>query len=294
MIYDRDYMREPAYRTRLSLTIWLVIVNAAAFVLQELAYRAAPRFPTDAIFALSVDGLTRGFLWQFLTFQFMHGGLLHLLLNCWVIYMFGRDVEATLGRWGFLLLYFGSGVIGGLFQMFAAVLLPAQFGGAVVGASAGAFGLVAAFAMMYPNRPLTLLLFFVLPITMLAKYLLLISGLLALFGVLFPGDSVAHAAHLGGMISGIAFIRWITRRARRHRASPSARQAQPLLVATHSRAAAAGRPRQPAAADDLPPDEFISREVDPILDKISAHGLHSLTERERRILQAAREKMGQR
>jgi membrane associated rhomboid family serine protease len=276
------------------LTIWLVIVSAVAFVLQELAYRAAPRFPTDGLFALSVEGLTRGYLWQFLTFQFMHGGLLHLLLNCWVIYMFGRDVEAALGRLGFLLLYFGSGVIGGLFQMLAAVLFPAQFGGAVVGASAGAFGLVAAFAVMYPERPLTLLLFFVLPITLRAKYLLLISGLLALFGVLFPGDSVAHAAHLGGMITGIAFIRWLTRRVEPRVASSAARRTRPMLVATHSREAASGQLRRPAAADDLPPDEFISREVDPILDKISAHGLHSLTERERKILEAARQKMGQR
>jgi hypothetical protein len=153
---------------------------------------------------------------------------------------------------------------------------------------------VAAFAVMYPERPLTLLLFFVLPITLRAKYLLLISGLLALFGVLFPGDSVAHAAHLGGMITGIAFIRWLTRRVEPRVASSAARRTHPMLVATHSREAASGQLRRPAAADDLPPDEFISREVDPILDKISAHGLHSLTERERKILEAARQKMGQR
>jgi membrane associated rhomboid family serine protease len=124
----------------------------------------------------------------------MHGGIWHLLLNCFAIYMFGRAVEEALGRRGFLILYFASGVVGGLFQVLAALLVPSQFSGAVVGASAGAFGLTAAFAVLYPNRPLMLLLFFVLPVTMRAKYLLLISGLLAVFGLVFRSDNVAHAA----------------------------------------------------------------------------------------------------
>jgi membrane associated rhomboid family serine protease len=266
-------------------------VNAAAFVLQELAYRVLPRFPTNEIFALSVPGLKSGFLWQFLTFQFMHGGLWHLLLNCWVIYMFGRDMETTLGGRNLLLLYFGSGVIGGVFQMLAAGLFPAQFGGAVVGASAGAFGLVAAFAVLYPQRPLTLLLFFVLPITLRARYLLLISGLLALFGILFPRDAVAHAAHLGGMFAGMAFIRRMSRRAVAPNLAPPVPRRRPLLVATRRRQGSE-EPTRPVTTNDLPADEFIRRKVDPILDKISTHGLHSLTEGERQILEIARKKMG--
>ncbi len=79
-------------------------------------------FPTNGYFALSVEGLRHGFVWQLLTYQFMHGGLLHLLLNCWAIYVFGREVEETLGRNSFLTLYFTSGVIGGLFQALAGVL----------------------------------------------------------------------------------------------------------------------------------------------------------------------------
>jgi membrane associated rhomboid family serine protease len=283
--------REAIFRGRLSWTLGLVLVNAAAFVLQELAYRVLPRFPTNEIFALSVQGLKSGFLWQLLTFQFMHGGLWHLLLNCWVIYMFGRDMETTLGGRNLLLLYFGSGVIGGVFQMLAAGLFPTQFGGAVVGASAGAFGLVAAFAMLYPQRPLTLLLFFVLPITLRARYLLLISGLLALFGILFPRDAVAHAAHLGGMFAGMAFIRRMSRRAVAPNLAPPVPRRRPLLVATRRRQGSE-EPTRPVTTNDLPADEFIRRKVDPILDKISTHGLHSLTEGERQILEIARKKMG--
>ena len=294
MLEDREYMREPAYREQWSLTIWLVVVNTVAFVLQNLAYLAAPRFPTDACFALSLVGLERHFYWQLLTFQFMHGGIWHLLLNCFAIYMFGRAVEETLGRRRFLILYFASGVIGGLFQVLAALLAPNQFSGAVVGASAGAFGLTAAFAMLYPNRPLTLLLFFVLPITMRSKYLLLISGLLAIFGLVFRFDNVAHAAHLGGMLTGIVLVRWESHWQWPRLQQPFRRRARPALVTTHGHKTSPWRPPRVEAGENLSPDEFLSREVDPILDKISAQGIHSLTERERRILEGARKKMERR
>jgi hypothetical protein len=67
-----------------------------------------------------------------------------------------------------------------------------------------------------------------------------------------------------------------------------------VLVATHTQKASPWRPAKTEPGDDLPPEEFISREVDPILDKISQHGIHSLTERERQILEAARKKMERR
>jgi len=297
MLGDRAYMREPAYRGRWSLTIWLVIVNVAAFVVQNVAYLVFPATSSfvpsavDRIFALSVGGLKSGFVWQLLTFQFMHGGLLHLALNCFVIYMFGREVEEALGKRSFLTLYFGSGVIGGLFQVIGALLWDTRFGGAVVGASAGAFGLVAAYATLFPERPLTLLLFFVLPVTMRARYLLLISGLMAVLGIFFGGDNVAHAAHLGGMLTGIALVRWAGEWHWPRFRQPFRRQSPRVLVTAHPHKTSPWRPTKPGPAEDLPAAEFISQEVDPILDKISQHGIHSLTDRERKILEAARKKM---
>jgi membrane associated rhomboid family serine protease len=216
-------MREPALWRPWPLTIWLVIANAAAFVLQMLAddvFPPASRFsvsPVDQFFALSLGGLQRGFIWQLVTFQFMHGGWLHLFLNCWAIYVFGRVVEAALGRRVFLLLYLGSGVLGGLLQMLGAWAVPKQFGGEVVGASAGAFGLVATFAVLHPEHPLTVLLFFLIPIRLRAKSLLFVCGVLAALGLVSPGlanlmfmGNVAHAAHLAGMLTGIAGVRWVT------------------------------------------------------------------------------------
>jgi membrane associated rhomboid family serine protease len=284
-------MRRPSFGSRWSATLVLLVVNVVAFVLQNvLDYYS--RFPTYAWFALSVAGLRHGFVWQLLSYQFMHGGWLHLLLNCWAIYVFGREVEATLGRNRFLALYFTSGVIGGLCQALAGVLFGGRFAAPVVGASAGAFGLVAAFAALYPERPLMLLLFFIIPVNMRAKWLLLFSVLLTLFGIVFPSDNIAHAAHLGGILCGLFFVRyaihwhWHWPRLRRARSQPL----RPLVKTPH-RAAALWGQRNARADEDLPPEEFLSKAVDPILDKISAHGIQSLTERERRILETAREKI---
>jgi len=284
-------MRRPAFSISWSATVVLLVVNVVAFLLQNILDRFS-NFPTNAWFALSLDGLRHGFVWQLLSYQFMHGGLWHLLLNCWAIYVFGREVEDTLGRKSFLTLYFTSGVVGGLFQALAGLLLGRHFAVPVVGASAGAFGLVAAFASLYPERPLMLLLFFIIPVNMRAKFLLLFSAVLAVFGIVFPMDNIAHAAHLGGMLTGIVFVRYASHW---HWRWPrlSQTRSQPLrpLVTTPRREATGWGQGNMRDEVDLPADEFLSQAVDPILDKISAYGIQSLTDRERKILETAREKM---
>lgn len=209
MLENRDYMRRTPDGFRWSATVVLLIVNAGAFILQ---LTVLPHVIHESYLALSLEGLRRGYVWQLLTFQFLHAGWLHLILNCWALYMFGRDVEWTLGKARFITLYFSSGVVGGLFQEFVALIWPHYFGSAVVGASAGIFGVVSAFAMLFPERPLMLLILFVIPLKMRAKYLLLINLLLTALGLSFPksffGGNVAHAAHLGGILTGLAFIRW--------------------------------------------------------------------------------------
>jgi membrane associated rhomboid family serine protease len=300
MLEDRHYMRRPGFGWSWSATTVLLAINAGVFVVQSII-EAFSSFPTNRWFALSLWGLEHGYLWQLLTYQFMHGGLLHLLLNCWAIFVFGREVENTLGRNSFLALYISSGVIGGLFQALGGVLFRGTFAAVpVVGASACAFGLVAAFATLYPEQPLMMLVYLIIPVRMRAKFLLLISGLLALAGLAFPGllgflglgRNIAHAAHLGGMVTGILFVRYaIHWRWRWPRFRHSRTQTLRPLVHARSRTQKLWSQMQGGREADLPPDQFVSKEVDPILDKISAHGIQSLTERERRILETAREKM---
>jgi hypothetical protein len=152
--------------------------------------------------------------------------------------------------------------------------------------------LLAAFAVLYPERPLMLLLFFIIPVSMRAKFLLFFGGLVTLFGLIFPTGNIAHAAHLGGMLTGIVFVRYAIYW---HWHWPRLRHTRPQvlrpLVKAPLRSSAKWSQSQARVDEDLPPEEFLSKAVDPILDKISAHGIQSLTERERKILETAREKM---
>lgn len=297
MLSDRDYMREPSYRPSWSITGILLAVNTVCFILQSVLefYQI---FPVEYYFALSLEGLRHGWIFQLITFQFLHGGLWHLLGNLLAIYFFGRAMEETLGRNGLLKLYLASGVFGGVFQILLGLLFPHYFGAGVLGASAGAFGLIAAFATRSPHQPITLLVFFIFPVTFPAKMLLWIELALSVFGILVPSGNLAHGAHLGGMLVGIGYIKWLSRSHtslilwRPFRRQPQRRE----LISTPPTAKRAPwkRAAKVEEEEDLPPAEFISKEVDPILDKISAHGIHSLTDRERQILEAARKKMSKR
>lgn len=305
MLEDRDYMRQAPGGLRLSATVALIVSLVVAYLLQ---ITVVPWSFTRDFLALDLDGFAHGRVWELVTFQFLHVGWLHLLGNCLVIYFFGRELEWILGKSRFLALYFLCGIVGGLVQMLGAWIWPSHFGGAVMGASAGGFGLVAAFAALDPQRQLTMLLYFIIPVRMRARTLIFLELGLTLAGILFPGSlfggRVAHAAHLGGILVGIAWIRlgwhrdyirlpWEGLLDRWNDWNPlRSRRRKKALV----KAASAGLGPWPAAESgtDLPSEEFISREVDPILDKISAHGIQSLTERERKILEAARNRMAKR
>jgi len=215
MIEDSDNLRQSPMRMQWSPTIVLLVINATVWVCQFLAYRAGKTDFFDDYLALSLDGLKSGRVWQLLTFQFLHAvpQPWHLLLNSWAIFLFGRVVERALGKWRMLRLYFLSGVMGGIVQMACTWIMPVHFGDApIVGASAGAFGLVAAFAVLLPNQRLILLLFFVIPIAMKAKTLLWFSVAMAVFGMIVPYGNIGHAAHLGGILTGFLFARQVMRR----------------------------------------------------------------------------------
>jgi len=284
----------------MSLTVILMIVLVVVFALQSIDNAYFKNFFTSTL-ALTPACFRNGWVWQLLTFQFLHGGLLHILFNLLVLWWVGRFCESVLGKSRFLLAYFGSGVIGGILQGLL-MLASYKYGLFTVGASAGIAGLVAIYCMLRPHD--TIVLFFILPVR--AMVLLYGSLAIALFFTLVPstlGGFGAHAAHLGGLLAGIAWVKlgwhhdyirlpwekwldaWRERRARR-----PVRLPQGLGNAT---AAAAARSRK-ENAEKSGPTEFISKEVDPILDKIAAKGIHSLTDEEKRILASARSRMERR
>jgi membrane associated rhomboid family serine protease len=170
-------------------------------------------------FALSLEGLQHGAYWKLLTFQFLHGGWLHLFLNCWSIYIFGSALEMALGWARYTRLYLLGGVAGGALQMLAALLSDARFGGSVVGASAGVFALIAGFTYIFPDARMTMLMFFVIPVRMTANRMLTVATLITVLGILWPnwllGRHVAHMAHLGGLVAGLIIVRVFMREFRR-------------------------------------------------------------------------------
>jgi hypothetical protein len=167
-------------------------------------------------------------------------------------------------------------------------LLP-SFNGAVVGASAGASGLVAAFAILHWTERFSLLIYFI-PVTMTGKTLLAVSLALAFLGILTPNSGIANAAHLGGILTGGFYVRLFIQGQWPGWKFP-ARRAAPRELAVKRAGKSAFWHSVADKPDDESTTEFLKNEVDPILEKISAHGIHSLTAREREILEKARKKM---
>ncbi len=288
-------MREGPGSGPRSMTVTLMIVLVAVFAVQNID-AVYLRTPAQGWLALTSEGLRKGFIWQLLTFQFLHGGLFHLAGNLLMLWFIGRFVEHVLGARRFLFAYLGCGVVGGLLQGLLMLLFPAHFGAVLVGASAGTSGLFAIFARLEGES--TIRLNFIIPIR--ARTLLMISLGIALFFTLVPArDGIAHAAHLGGLLAGIGFVQlkwhhtyvplpwvewWQNRRLRIRIARPP----EPVVPRPASRFRA-----EPAPSVATPKD-FMASEVDPILDKISAHGIHSLTAEERAILEKAQKQMAKR
>jgi membrane associated rhomboid family serine protease len=190
---------------------WLVIlINVVVFIVQNVFdYQGMVSIYTH--FGLSLEGLKHGWIWQLITFQFLHaplsnGGIFHLLGNVFTIYVFGHVIEEVAGRANLLKLYLLSGVLGGILQLAGGLVWPAHFGHAVVGASAGAFGLVAAFGALFPHRPLW---FFFLPVAIKPRALFGLVVAVSLLGMVWQGRTVgvAHGAHLGGLLTGWFFVR---------------------------------------------------------------------------------------
>ena len=141
--------------------------------------------------------------WQIGTYAFLHGSFEHLFFNMLGLWMFGAELEQLWGRQRYLQFYFASVIAAALCQLLVNALLGST--APTVGASGGLFGLLLAFALIFPNR--TILLFFVIP--MKAKYLVLLYGLIELYaGVYTRSSGVAHFAHLGGMLGGLLTIRY--------------------------------------------------------------------------------------
>ena len=209
-------------------------------------------------------------IWRLVTYMFLHGGLWHIVFNMYALWMFGTEIERMWGSRVFLQYYFVTGIGAGIFYTLvnAGSMIP------TLGASGAIYGILVAYAVLFPNRQLMLLF---PPIPMRAKTMISIFIGIELFnGIFQSNDGVAHFAHLGGALVGYLFMKnykiwedienkfnaWNRRRRTKNYWEKQRRY------------------------------EETRKRVDAILDKANRVGFDHLTQEEKEFLKKAGESMG--
>jgi membrane associated rhomboid family serine protease len=174
----------------------LIAANTAVWIIQVLTGDWCARE-----FGLIPALVQQGEVWRLFTYQFLHGSTFHLAINMFALWMFGSELAPRWGARFFLRYYFVCAVGGGI--LFTLVRLGTWVPS--VGASGAIYGILMAYAMWFPNRQVYL--YFVLPIRV--RYLIVFLILLETSqAISSTGTGIAHAAHLGGMGFGYAYLRW--------------------------------------------------------------------------------------
>ena len=181
-----------------------IVIFVAQFVFPVLTelFGLHPGWVLPGVLSQSPDHSL--WLWQTATYMFLHGGIFHILFNMLALWMFGTELERIWGTRYFLKFYFvtgiGAGALTVLFSQlpFARGLQHAN----IIGASGAIYGLLLAYAMYFPERPILLIVF---PVP--AKIAVTILGAIALFSSLSDAGGVANATHLGGLLVGYLFLK---------------------------------------------------------------------------------------
>lgn len=274
-----------------TLTPWvkrLLIVNTALYVAVLLGRFFLPGNLVAEWFAFQpANFLAKP--WTVLTYAFFHAGVMHLLWNMLTLFFFGPPLEERWGGRGFIKFYLVAAAGGALFSVLFAFLDPASY---IVGASGATLGLMMAFALIWPDMEVHILGIFPVKMKWLVTGLVFINLAMALEG---SGGQTAVLAHLGGMAAAFLYLKspWAPSAWGDVPSAPRKRQQKRGMalvpwggkkpVVTASPAGTATQTR-PAPVRSAKAERELLDDVDRILDKISAQGLGSLTEEERKRL----------
>ena len=179
----------------------IVAANVAVFVVWY--FQRAVEVPLW----MNPQDVVHGQVWRLATYMFVHGGFFHILFNMLALWMFGVELERTWGSRYFLKYYFVCGVGAALTTVLLS-FLPGIFGqqlylSRTVGASGAVMGVLLAYALYFPNRPIYM--YFVFPIP--AKYFVAIIGAISLLSSMGGGGGIAHTTHLGGLVAGYLYLK---------------------------------------------------------------------------------------
>jgi membrane associated rhomboid family serine protease len=275
----------------------LLIINVAVFVM--MMFFGAFHFGNVSLNVILTQffglmPLGYGFYpWQLITYQFLHADFWHLLFNMMFgLWMFGIEVEHVWGSKKFLIYYLFCGVAAGLAQLFLSPIFEPVLG-PTIGASGAIYGVLIAFAVMFPNR--YVFLYFLIPIKV--KYFVI--GLIVL-GVMSVGgpSNIANLAHLGGALAGYLYIlydRWRSVRGGTGRSfqsqTSSSSWSHPSSTSGDVVDAKVYDISEAKSFEPKEKQDDMQKRIDEILDKISRNGYQSLTEEEKKILFEASKKM---
>ncbi len=297
-IGDRAYMRNRGpYREPLSATAWTVVLLVAIFILQFVVKST----PLPDLLGWAVLSENSPHVWSWLSYALIHGGapkvapldsaFFHLLGNCLVLWWTGSIVENTYGRKAFFATLI-AGILSGATLWYLSGV-GHHSNGQIVGISAGVYALMIVALYDKLEHQVTLLLFFFLPVTLKVRWLLILTSLFTLAGWLFSElptrqgwsfwkdewqSSIAHSAHLGGLILG--FVAW--HYLNRTNLGPSYAQVQ--MPSTEAPGPSLETPAEENTPGSLTQTQARA-ELDGLLDKISAGGFGSLTPAEKRRLE---------
>ena len=206
MPYNRRFSSNPVldFLTG-SVVNQIIVINVIIYVIQVILARSS----FIELFGLRpYVVLSRGYVWQLVTYMFLHGSPWHLLLNMFIIWMFGTPLEGVWGSNRFLNYYVVCGLGGALLSFLF------SFNTTVIGASAAGYGILLAYAILFPYSEIYVWGLFPVSARTLVIFMIVIEFVSGITG----GDGVAHFAHLGGMGAGFIYLksdRWVRRLFRR-------------------------------------------------------------------------------
>lgn len=307
MLSDRPYLRDDYEREKTSVLTWLISAIIAGFVIQLVigSNLIGGGSRVGEFMGLTPQSLANGWVWTLFSHAFLHSTtfIVHVVFNVFALYFLGRELLPMLGASRFVGVFFAATVIGGL--AWSAVHWASGSGEMLVGATPAIYALFIIYTCFFPDQQITFLLFFVFPVTLKPKqmaYALVGLSVASLFVYEIPGLSlplgmvIASSAHLGGMLTGFLYYRFIhdsrwgfgspdrpemelPRWLKRAKKSPVAKSAYQVNV-------------EPAAP--VRDKEHIRAEVDRILDKINSEGFNALTADEKRVLDDAKDLLSRR
>ena len=181
----------------------LIFVNIGAFLLSLIVPDIVIRLGVvpKAVFEQLA-------IWQLVTYMFLHGDVFHILFNMLLLWMFGTELERTWGTRFFTKYYFVTGIGAAVTSLLWSISpLPyaeSMYYSVMIGASGAVYGVLLAYALYFPHRPIYM--YFVFPVP--AKYFVMIMGAIAFLSSVGSGGSgVAHTAHLGGLVVGYLYLK---------------------------------------------------------------------------------------